>query len=261
MIYTPGLLKGKTAIVTGGATGIGSYIVRMLGKLGADVAITSRKEENLRTAVEGFKKDDGIDVRWKVGDVREPMGIKATIDELAEEMGGLDILICNAAGNFICPTEDLSANGWLTVVDIDLNGTFHCCKAALPYLKEAKDGGRIVSISTTHANSGWPGAAHAGSAKAGIQALMKTLAVEWGPHGIRANYISPGPIQGTEGVDRLIIAQGKAEDKLRSIPLGTFGEGDDIANAVVFLCSEGGKYVSGTELAVDGAHQWPRIGD
>jgi peroxisomal 2,4-dienoyl-CoA reductase len=258
MSFAAGILEGKTAVVTGGATGIGSHIVRMLGSLGATVGIVSRKEEKLRAAVDAFKSDDGIDVKWRTGDVRDPDAMKAVMADLASELGGIDILICNAAGNFICPTEDLSWNGWRTVIDIDLNGTFNCCQAALPYLKEAVDGGRIVSISATAANFGWPGAAHAGAAKAGIQNLMKTLAVEWGGFGIRANYISPGPIEGTEGVDRLIIAQGKSQEALDKIPLGAFGQGKDIANAVVFLATECGKYVSGAELAVDGGNQWAR---
>ena len=245
MSFAPGILKGKSAIVTGGATGIGAHIVRLLGSLGANVGIVSRKKSNLIAAANTFKIDDGIHVEWQVGDVRE-------------ELGGIDILICNAAGNFICPTEDLSWNGWRTVIEIDLNGTFNCCQAALPYLKEAADGGRIVSISATAANFGWPGAAHAGAAKSAIQNLMKTIAVEWGPYGIRANYVSPGPIKGTEGVDRLIIAQGKSDQVLERIPLGTFGEGKDVANAIAFLASESGKYISGAELAIDGASQWVR---
>lgn len=258
MSFAPGILAGKAAIVTGGATGIGSYIVRKLGSLGARVAIVSRKEANLKSAVAAFKANDGIDVLWRVGDVRVPDLMQEVIEGLANEMGGLDILVCNAAGNFICATEDLSPNGWRTVIDIDLNGTFNCCQVALPYLKEASAGGRIISISATAANYGWPGAAHAGAAKSGIQNLMKSLAVEWGVYGIRANWISPGPIAGTEGVDRLIIAQGRSQEALDSIPLGTFGEGDDIANAVVYLVSDLGKYVSGAELTVDGGSQWRR---
>ena len=258
MSFAAGTLQGKSAVVTGGATGIGAHIVRMLGSLGANVGIVSRKEEKLRAAVDAFKSEDEIDVKWHTGDVRDSEGMKAVMANFAEALGGIDILICNAAGNFICPTEELSWNGWRTVIEIDLNGTFNCCQAALPYLKEAVDGGRIVSISATAANFGWPGAAHAGAAKSGIQNLMKTLAVEWGEYGIRANYISPGPIEGTEGVDRLIIAQGRSQEALDKIPLGTFGEGKDIANAVVFLTSQSGKYVSGAELAVDGGNQWSR---
>ncbi|MFT4863108.1 MAG: peroxisomal 2,4-dienoyl-CoA reductase [Pseudohongiellaceae bacterium] len=258
MSFAAGILEGKTAVVTGGATGIGSHIVRMLGSLGANVGIVSRKQDKLQAAADAFKSEDGIDVKWRTGDVRDPDAMKAVMMELASELGAIDILICNAAGNFICPTEDLSWNGWRTVIDIDLNGTFNCCQAALPYLKKAVDGGRIVSISATAANFGWPGAAHAGAAKSGVQNLMKTLAVEWGGYGIRANYVSPGPIAGTEGVERLIIAQGRSQEVLDGIPLGTFGEGKDIANAIVFLTSECGKYISGAELAVDGGNQWSK---
>jgi NAD(P)-dependent dehydrogenase (short-subunit alcohol dehydrogenase family) len=254
--FAENALAGKTALVTGGATGIGAAIVRKLGKLGARVAITSRKEDNLKAAVQGFAEEDGIEVIYRVGDVRDSDGIAAVISDIGSQLGGLDILVCNAAGNFICPTEDLSSNGWRTVIDIDLNGTFNCCQAALPFLKNAASGGRIISISTTHADSGWPTAAHAGAAKAGIQNLMKSLSAEWGKYGIRANWVSPGPIEGTEGVDRLIIAQGKAREVLNRIPLGTFGQGEDIANAVVFLAGETGAYVSGTELVVDGAARW-----
>lgn len=258
MSFAAGTLQGKAAVVTGGATGIGAHIVRMLGSLGANVGIVSRKEENLRTAAEAFKAEDDIEVRWRTGDVRDPEAMRAVMTQFAEQLGGIDILICNAAGNFICPTEELSWNGWRTVIDIDLNGTFNCCQAALPYLKQATDGGRIVSISATAANYGWPGAAHAGAAKSGIQNLMKTLAVEWGVYGIRANTVSPGPIEGTEGVDRLIVAEGRSQQVLERIPLGAFGVGKDIANAIVFLASDTGKYISGAELAVDGGSQWAR---
>ncbi|MCY4264213.1 MAG: SDR family oxidoreductase [Gammaproteobacteria bacterium] len=259
MSFVPDLLKGKRAIVTGGATGIGSHIVRKLGQLGANVGIISRRQESLQTAVKSFAADDNLEVHYQVGDVRKETVIQAAVASLADKMGGLDIMVCNAAGNFICPTENLSANGWRTVIDIDLNGTFHSCKAALPYLKEATDGGRIISISTSQANTGWPTAAHAGAAKAGIQNLMQSLAVEWGPYGIRANWITPGPIEGTEGVERLITAQGRTDEVLEKIPLGHFGNGEDIANAVVYLASTTGRYVSGTELAVDGAARWGRI--
>ena len=258
MSFAEGILRGKSAIVTGGATGIGAFIVRKLGSLGANVGIVSRKEENLVAAVAGFKGSDGIDVAWRTGDVRDPEGIKKSFNELADDIGGIDILVCNAAGNFICPTEDLSWNGWRTVIEIDLNGTFNCCQAALTHLKTASDGGRIISISTTQADFGWPGAAHAGAAKSGIQNLMKTLAAEWGNYGIRANWISPGPIEGTEGVDRLIIQQGLSDQVLNRVPLGTFGQGDDISNAVVYLASDTGRYVSGAGLAVDGGSQWAR---
>ena len=255
-LFQPDLLAGRTALVTGGATGIGQAISRRLGQLGAKVMIASRNPESLAAAAAGFAADDGLDIAWKRLDVREDAMVKAVIDEVAETHGGLDILINNAAGNFFCPTAELSANGWRAVIDIDLNGTFYCCRHAYPYLKAAPAGGRIISISTTRANSGWPGAAHAGAAKAGIQSLMRALAVEWGDDGIRANFISPGPIAGTVGVQKLYEDRGRGEEIRQQVPLGRYGEGEEIANAVAYLASPAGAYVTGAELAVDGGRQW-----
>ena len=256
MIFAPDVLRDRAAVVTGGATGIGAHIVRLLGQLGAHVGMVSRKAEKLRQAADAFAADDGIDVRWRSADIRDDEAITGAVQELADELGGLDIMVCNAAGNFWSRTEDLSFKGWRTVIDIDLHGTFNSCQAALPHLRESPTGGRIIAISTTAAKFGWPLAAHAGAAKAGIQNLMKTLAVEWGPYGIRANWISPGPIEGTEGVERLLVQEGLAEEYRQGVPLGTFGEGIDIANAVAFLAADSGRYISGTELVVDGGSQW-----
>ena len=233
-LFQPDLLAGRTALVTGGATGIGQAISRRLGQLGAKVVIASRNPESLAAAAAGFAADDGLDIAWKRLDVREDAMVKAVIDEVAEAHGGLDILVNNAR-QFLCPTADLSANGWRAVIDIDLNGTFYCCRHAYPHLKAAPTGGRIISISTTRANSGWPGAAHAGAAKAGIQSLMRALAVEWGADGIRANFISPGPIAGTVGVQKLYEDRGRGEEIRQQVPLGRYGEGMEIANAVAYL--------------------------
>ena len=129
-LFQPDLLAGRTALVTGGATGIGQAISRRLGRLGAQVVIASRTPDSLAAAAAGFAADDGLDIAWKRLDVREDAMVKAVIDEVAETHGGLDILINNAAGNFFCPTAELSANGWRAVIDIDLNGTFYCCRHA-----------------------------------------------------------------------------------------------------------------------------------
>jgi NAD(P)-dependent dehydrogenase (short-subunit alcohol dehydrogenase family) len=254
--FQDGLLAGRVALVTGGATGIGHAITRRLAQLGATVTIASRNPAALQEASDGFARDDGLTVAWKRLDVREDAQVKMVIDDIAEANGGLDILINNAAGNFICPTAELSPNGWRAVIDIDLNGTFYCCRHAYPHLKAAAHGGRIISISTTRANSGWPGAAHAGAAKAGIQSLMRALAVEWGPDNIRSNFISPGPIAGTVGVQKLYEDQGRSEEMRAQTPIGRFGEAVEIANAVAYLASPAGDYISGAELAIDGARQW-----
>jgi NAD(P)-dependent dehydrogenase (short-subunit alcohol dehydrogenase family) len=152
----------------------------------------------------------------------------------------------------------MSPNAWKVVIDIDLNGTFHCARAAYPELKKSSHGGRLIAISTTRALEGWPGCAHAGAAKAGIMSLMRTLASEWGPEGIRCNTIAPGAIGDTEGVKRIYEDQGAAARELSSVPLGRFGSVNDIAQAAVFLCSDAGAYVTGADLVVDGGRNRSR---
>ena len=215
MSFAEGILNGKSAIVTGGATGIGSSIVRKLGTLGAKVGIVSRKEENLIAAVRAFKEDDGIDVAWRTGDVRDPDGIKNSFDELAGEIGGIDILVCNAAGNFISPTENLSENAFRTIVDIVLVGTFNFTQAAGEKMKES-DGGTILNIVTTYA---WTGSGYvipSASAKAGVLAMTRSLAVEWAKYNICSNAIAPGPFP-TEGAWKRLVPPGlNIEKKMKN---------------------------------------------
>ncbi len=178
--------------------------------------------------------------------------LQAAVQGTVERFGGLDILVNNAAGNFVCPTAELSPRGWKTVIDIDLNGTFHGCHAAYPYLKQSPHGGAIISIITMLGVSGWPGAAHCAAAKAGILSLSRTLAVEWGPDKIRVNTISPGPIGDTEGVRRMYIETGRGELEARKTALGRFGRKEEIANAAIYLASGLAGYVTGENLIVDG---------
>ena len=248
-------LKGRVAFITGGATGIGRGIVEVLGRLGAKVFIAARRQEKLEAAVSELAALD-IEAAFAVCDVRDHESVETAINDCIEWFGGLDILINNAAGNFPCPTAELSPNGWKTVIDIDLNGTFYCCRAAYPHLKASEHGGRIISITTTLGRSGWPNAAHAGAAKAGILSLMNALAVEWAPDGILANSVSPGPIAGTVGVDKLYIETGREKEMTSRVALGRFGAPADIAGAIAYLCASTGNYVTGTELVVDGGRQW-----
>jgi len=171
------------------------------------------------------------------------------VSAIAAELGRIDILINGAAGNFICLAENLSPNGFGTVVDIDLKGTFNMSRAALPHLKA--QGGSVVNISATLPYLGTMGQAHASAAKAGVDSLTRTLAVEWGPYGIRVNGIAPGPIEGTEGVRRLTNEQSR-ESAQRLNPLGRMGTVDDIANAALYLCSDAASFVNGVTLVVDG---------
>ena len=247
-IFDPGLLNGRVALITGGGTGICRGIALAFAQHGCDVAITSRKAEHLDPTVEELR---GLGVRAlaRAGDVRDPAAVADVVSAVVRDLGRLDIVINGAAGNFVCLAENLSPNGFGTVVDIDLKGTFNVSRAALPHLKER--GGSVINISATLPYLGTMGQSHAAAAKAGIDSLTRTLAVEWGPHGIRVNGIAPGPIDGTEGVRRL-TSDASREHAVRTCPLGRLGTTDDIAQASLFLCSDAASYVNGVTLVVDG---------
>jgi NAD(P)-dependent dehydrogenase (short-subunit alcohol dehydrogenase family) len=244
-------LKGRVAFVTGGAGGIGLEIATTYAKLGAAVALASRSRERLEAAAATLSAA-GADVATFQADVRDYEELKRAIDVTVDRFGALDVLVNNAAGNFFCPTAGLSPKGWKTVVDIDLNGTFHGCHAAYPHLKASRFGGCIISIITMLGITGWPGAAHAAAAKAGILSLSRTLAIEWGGDNIRVNTISPGPIGDTEGVKRMYEDTGRADLERRRTALGRFGSKQDVANAAAFLASDLAAYVTGDNLVVDG---------
>jgi 2,4-dienoyl-CoA reductase [(3E)-enoyl-CoA-producing], peroxisomal len=246
--FDPNLLKDRVALVTGGGTGICRGIALAFARHGCHVAITSRKMEHLEPTVEELR---GIGVRAlaRAADVRDPVVVGETVAAAVAALGRLDILINGAAGNFVCLAENLSPNGFGTVVDIDLKGTFNASRAALPHLKAR--GGSVINISATLPYLGTMGQSHAAAAKAGIDSLTRTLAVEWGPLGIRVNGIAPGPIDGTEGVRRL-TSEASREQAVRTCPMGRLGTTDDIANAALYLCSDAASYVNGVTLVVDG---------
>ena len=243
-----GRLSGRVALVTGGGTGICRGIALAFAREGADVAITSRKEEHLSGTVKELEAL-GARALAVAADVRDPDALGRAVEAAAGALGGLDVLVNGAAGNFLCKAEDLSPNGFGTVVDIDLKGTFHACRAALPHLK--KRGGVILSISATLHYGATPMQLHVSAAKAGIDALTRNLAAEWGPYGIRVVGIAPGAIEGTEGVKRLLAGELRAAFVGRN-PLRRMGTVEDIANAAVFLCSGEASYVNGVTLPVDG---------
>ena len=248
MTFQSDLLKGKTALVTGGGTGICRGLSLALAAHGCDVAITSRKADRLeptRAEIEA----QGVRAFAVAGDVRDPASVERTVAETVEAFGRLDILVNGAAGNFLCLAEDLSPNGFGTVVDIDLKGTFHMCRAALPHLKV--NGGVVLNISATLHYFGTVAQLHVSAAKAGIDALTRVLAVEWGPYGIRVNGIAPGPIADTEGVRRLLVGEAK-ERAEQMTPLGRLGEIQHISDATLFLCSDAAAFINGVTLVVDG---------
>ena len=257
MTFTSDALAGRVAMITGGGSGIGLGIAKAMASVGARVVLASRNRERLDAAVSEIRGAGG-EATAVQADVRKYEEIEAAVAAAVDTYGALDIMVANAAGNFVVPAAEMSPNAWKVVVDIDLNGTFFCARAAYAALRQSKFGGRLIAISTTRALEGWPGCAHAGAAKAGIMSLMRTLSSEWGPDGIRCNTIAPGAIGDTEGVKRIYEDQGRAAKELSSIPLGAFGKTSDIANAAVFLCSDAGGYVTGADLVVDGGRNRSR---
>src|SRR5258706_6615479 len=247
-MYQADLLKNRVALITGGGTGICRGIALAFAAHGCDVAITSRKIEHLEPTAAEIRAL-GVRAVAKAADVRDPAAVNDMLSSVVGALGRLDILVNGAAGNFVCLAENLSPNGFGTVVDIDLKGTFNVSKAALPHLKAR--GGSIVNISATLPYLGTMGQSHAAAAKAGVDSLTRTLACEWGPYGIRVNGIAPGPTEGTEGVRRLTNEKSRA-GALESCPLGRMATIDDIANASLYLCSEAASFVNGVTLVVDG---------
>jgi 2,4-dienoyl-CoA reductase [(3E)-enoyl-CoA-producing], peroxisomal len=242
------LLAGKAALVTGGGTGICRGIALALASAGCDVAIASRKQEHLdQTAAELGAA--GVRSLAVAGDVRDASAVDAIIERTIASFGRLDVLVNGAAGNFVCEAENLSPNGFGTVVDIDLKGTFNVSRAALPHLKTR--GGVVLNISATLQLLGTAGQSHAAAAKAGVDSLTRTLAVEWGRFCIRVNGLAPGPVDGTEGVRRLTTAASRQNIEAQC-PLGRLATIDEVASAAMFLCSDASSFVTGTTLVIDG---------
>jgi 2,4-dienoyl-CoA reductase [(3E)-enoyl-CoA-producing], peroxisomal len=249
-VFRDNLFAGKVALVTGGATGIGRGIAQALAQHGADVAIASRKQENLQAAASEIARSTTRRCLPIVADVRQSEAVGAAVNRIVAELGSLDLLVNNAAGNFFCPSEQLSPNGFGSVIDIDAKGTWNVSRAAFDAWQK-DHGGQILNISATLHYGGTPGQAHVAAAKAAVDALTRTLAVEWGPKSIRVNAIAPGPIGDTEGVRRLL--PGEAAEKLRAvIPTRRLGSIDDIVNLALFVMSDAGANLNGAILVCDG---------
>lgn len=247
-LFDASILHGRTALITGGGTGICRGIALAFASLGCDVAITSRSQEHLDPTVVDIQKL-GVRAMAMAGDVRKPDDVEAVIERTIQTFGRMDILVNGAAGNFVCLAEKLSPNGFGTVVDIDLKGTFNVSRAAYPHLKVR--GGAILNISATLQLLGTIGQSHASAAKAGIDSLTRSLAAEWGSAGVRVNGLAPGPVDATEGVRRLTTAATRRQIE-EQCPLGRMATIEEVANAAVFLCSDAAAFVTGVTLVVDG---------
>ena len=251
-VFRDGVLAGHVALVTGGGTGICRGIAHAYARLGADVCIVSRKADVLERTAAELGEATGRAVHAVAADVRDADAIGRAVAQTVERFGSLDTLVNGAAGNFLAPAAGLSPNGFRTVIDIDLAGTFNASRAAFEPLR-ASGRGLVLNISATLHYHGTPLQIHASAAKAGVDAVTKTLAVEWGPLGIRACAIAPGPIGDTEGMRRL--APGELASKATAfIPARRFGTIDEIAAAAVFLRSPAAAYITGHVMVVDGGH-------
>ena len=249
-VFRPDALAGHVAVITGGGTGIGKGIARAYAALGCEVALISRKQDVLDATAAELGAATGKDVLALAADVRDPDAVGRAVDAARARFGKLDTLINGAAGNFLAPAATLTPGGFKAVVDIDLVGSFHVARAAFAALRDAGDG-LIINITATLHYHGTPAQLHASAAKAGVDAMTRNLAVEWGGSGIRVNSIAPGPIGDTEGMRRL--APGDLGARLaKTIPLGRFGAVDDIAAMAVFLRSAAAAYITGAVLVVDG---------
>lgn len=245
--FRPDLLAGKHALITGGGSGINLGIARSFAAHGCAVTVLGRNLEKAQAAASGMVEAGGRSIGVSA-DVRDFAAVQAAAGVGVEAHGALDIVICGAAGNFPAPVDGISPNGFKAVVDIDLLGTYHTIKACAPHLRVP--GGSILSISAYGVPV--PMQAHVVAAKAGVDALTKVLAIEWGLRGVRVNAIIPGPIDGTEGMRRLAPDERTRQEFTRTVPLGRFGVPQDIANAALFLVSDAASYVTGVILPVDG---------
>jgi NAD(P)-dependent dehydrogenase (short-subunit alcohol dehydrogenase family) len=251
-----GTYDDAVVIVTGGGTGLGKSIATEFGRLGASVAILSRDADHRRAGVAAVEEAGGRAFATAC-DIRQPDAIAAAFDAVELELGPIDVLINNAAGNFPVPAEDMSPNAWRTVVDIVLNGTYLCCRDFARRLIPAERDGAIVNVGASYAWTGGPGFAHSAAAKAGVKNLTETLSVEWAPYGIRINGLVPGLMPHEDEVAAIAAVPGKYEGQDSRVPAGRVGFPRELAWAATYLCSPYATYISGHSLVVDGAN-WQR---
>jgi NAD(P)-dependent dehydrogenase (short-subunit alcohol dehydrogenase family) len=256
-VFGERILEGKAAVITGGGSGINLAIAQRLAEHGAGVALIGRTQEKLDAAASGIEQAGGK-AKGFSADVRDYDALASAIRSAHEALGAIDIVVCGAAGNFPAPALGMSANGFKSVVDIDLLGTFNTCRAAFEYLR--RPGASIVNISATQAFVPMAMQVHVCAAKAGVDMITRTLAIEWGPMGVRVNSIAPGAVDDTEGMRRLAPTDDARNYITNMIPLRRFAEKGELADLALFLCSDSARFITGAVIVCDGgqslASQW-----
>ena len=250
-MFAKELFKDRVAVVTGGGTGLGLAIAKRLGELGARVTIASRNSENLEQGSAELRHA-GLDPLCVQLDVRNPEQVDEMVQRVLRHFGRIDVLVNNAAGNFICRAEDLSPNGWNAVINIVLNGSFYCSRAVGRHMIARGKGGAIVSVLANYVWTGSAGTVHSAAAKAGVLSMTQTLAVEWARHRIRVNAVAPGPIESPGAAKQLWNTPEAVEKITRMVPLERWGQPPEVADAVAFLASDGAGFITGETLTIDG---------
>ncbi|XP_063780146.1 2,4-dienoyl-CoA reductase [(3E)-enoyl-CoA-producing], mitochondrial [Pseudophryne corroboree] len=257
----PDTFKGKVAFITGGGTGLGKGMTTALSRLGAECVISSRKLDVLKETAAEITAETGNKVHALQCDVRDPESVKKAVADLIQVAGHPNVIINNAAGNFISPSERLSANAWRTITDIVLNGTAYVTLEVGKELIKAGKGAAFLAITTIYAESGSGFVVPSASAKAGVEAMCKSLAGEWGRYGMRFNVIQPGPIRTKGAFSRLDPTGAFEADMVKRIPLGRLGTVGEIANLAVYLCSDYANWVSGAIIRMDGGEYVSMAGE
>src|SRR5918999_4500796 len=250
-MFMPTLLENQVVIVTGGGTGIGLAIAKRLGELGAKIAIGSRNSENLEKGSAELRHA-GLDPLCAQVDVRNPEQVDEMVTRVVRHFGRIDLLINNAAGNFVCRAEELSPNGWNSVIGIVLNGSFYCSRAVGRHMIARGQGGSIVSILANYVWTGSAGTIHSAAAKAGVMSMTQSLAVEWARHKIRVNAVAPGPVESPGAAKQLWNSPEAVQRITEMVPLRRWGQPSEVADAVAFLVSPLAGFITGETITMDG---------